>query len=92
MRPRAAIIANPPYIKAARLDFGDTDGAGFEDLLERRPDLSRVRELIGWAPRTTLEQTIADVARWIEASRPQLASTARPALHSPRHHTPEVRS
>jgi len=78
--------------RVERVRYSEAYGSGFEDLLERRPDLSRVRELIGWAPRTTLEQTIADVARWIEASRPQLASTARPALHSPRHHTPEVRS
>jgi UDP-glucose 4-epimerase len=78
--------------RVERVRYSEAYGSGFEDLLERRPDLSRVRELIGWAPRTTLEQTIADVARWIEASRPQLASAARPALHSPRHHTPEVRS
>jgi adenine-specific DNA-methyltransferase len=38
VRPRAAIIANPPYIKAARLDFGEADWAGFEDLLDCRLD------------------------------------------------------
>lgn len=35
---------------------------GFEDLLVRRPDLTRVREAIGFQARVPLEQTIRDVA------------------------------
>jgi UDP-glucose 4-epimerase len=35
---------------------------GFEDLRQRRPDLTRVREAIGFAPRRTLAETIRDVA------------------------------
>jgi len=37
-------------------------GGGFEDLHERRPDLTRVRAAIGFRPRVTLEETIRDVA------------------------------
>lgn len=33
VRPRAAIIANPPYIKAARLDLSESDWAGLEEML-----------------------------------------------------------
>lgn len=42
---------------------------GFEDLPRRRPDLSRVREAIGFAPRITLEQTILDVAAFIREGK-----------------------
>jgi adenine-specific DNA-methyltransferase len=33
VHPRAAIIANPPYVKAARLDYGESDWAALENLL-----------------------------------------------------------
>ena len=45
-----------PYAKAYR--------QGFEDLGRRVPDLSRLRELVGFSPRFSLEQTIRDVAAW----------------------------
>ncbi|HYE60357.1 MAG TPA: NAD-dependent epimerase/dehydratase family protein [Phycisphaerales bacterium] len=35
---------------------------GFEDLGQRRPDLSRLRAAVGFAPRIPLERTILDVA------------------------------
>jgi UDP-glucose 4-epimerase len=35
---------------------------GFEDLGQRRPDLSRIRAAVGFAPRIPLERTILDVA------------------------------
>lgn len=37
--------------------------AGFEDLRHRQPDLTRIREAIGFAPTRTLEQTILDIAQ-----------------------------
>lgn len=37
-------------------------GAGFDDLQDRVPDLTRIREAIGFEPRIPLEQTIRDVA------------------------------
>jgi adenine-specific DNA-methyltransferase len=40
VRPRSAIIANPPYIKAARLNIGEADWAGFEDMFNCRLDRS----------------------------------------------------
>lgn len=46
-----------PYVQAY--------GPGFEDLHERRPDLARLREAIGFAPAITLEQTIRDIAAWL---------------------------
>jgi UDP-glucose 4-epimerase len=38
-------------------------GPGFEDLRKRVPDLSRIREAVGFAPTRTLEDTIRDIAR-----------------------------
>ncbi len=35
---------------------------GFEDLRRRRPDLSRVRDAVGFEPTISLEQTIRDIA------------------------------
>ncbi len=37
-------------------------GAGFEDLAQRRPDLTRIREVTGFAPKRPLDQTIRDIA------------------------------
>jgi len=42
---------------------------GFEDLRHRRPDLSRIREAIGFERRIPLERTIADVAERIRTER-----------------------
>jgi len=36
--------------------------AGFEDLRQRQPDLTRIREAIGFRPRIGLEETIRDLA------------------------------
>lgn len=43
-------------------------GQGFEDLARREPDLSKVRELIGFAPRLSLQQTIRDLAEHLETT------------------------
>jgi len=41
--------------------------AGFEDMQRRRPDISKIKALIGWEPRISLEQTLARV---IDSLRP----------------------
>jgi UDP-glucose 4-epimerase len=35
--------------------------AGFEDMRRRVPDTTRIRQLVGWEPRTSLDQIIAEV-------------------------------
>jgi UDP-glucose 4-epimerase len=37
-------------------------GKGFEDMYRRVPDIAKVRALIGWSPRRSLEDMIRDVA------------------------------
>ncbi len=46
--------------------YTDAFPGGFEDLRQRRPDLTRVRRAIGFEPRVPLEQTIRDLASWME--------------------------
>lgn len=41
--------------------YEDAYGPGFEDMMRRVPDTTRIRSLIGWTPEIDLETTIADV-------------------------------
>ncbi|MEM1183477.1 MAG: NAD-dependent epimerase/dehydratase family protein [Planctomycetota bacterium] len=44
------------------IPYSDAYPKGYEDLRQRQPDLSRVREAVGFEPKITLEQTITDLA------------------------------
>lgn len=52
-------------IEPAIIPYHQAYGVGFEDLMQRKPDLSRVREAIGFAPSIELTRTIRDIARTI---------------------------
>ena len=47
--------------------------AGFDDLAVRQPDLTRIREAIGFAPTISLEQTIRDLAAELRSRESALA-------------------
>ncbi|MCA9273497.1 MAG: NAD-dependent epimerase/dehydratase family protein [Phycisphaerales bacterium] len=47
--------------------YSEAYPAGFEDLRRRRPDLTRLREAVGFEARVPLEKTIEDLARVIRA-------------------------
>jgi UDP-glucose 4-epimerase len=47
---------------------------GFEDLKDRRPDLSRIKAAIGWEPKRSFEDTIRDVAACIREESGDAAS------------------
>jgi len=49
------------------IPYAEAYAGVFEDLLQRRPDLRRLREAVGFSPRIPLEQTVQDVARWLRA-------------------------
>lgn len=51
--------------KVALVPYSEAYGGNFEDLRQRRPDLSRVRSAVNFSPRITLEQTIRDIAGWL---------------------------
>jgi nucleoside-diphosphate-sugar epimerase len=48
-------------------------GRGFEDMVRRVPDTSKLARLTGWAPRRTLDEILDDVA---EEARRELAASA----------------
>jgi UDP-glucose 4-epimerase len=53
------------------LPYETAYGPGFEDLRARQPDLTRIRRCIAFAPRIGLDQTIADLARAMQAGAAQ---------------------
>ena len=42
--------------------YSDAYPAGFEDIQRRVPDISKVKNAIGWAPTKDLKQIISDIA------------------------------
>jgi UDP-glucose 4-epimerase len=42
--------------------YSDAYPAGFEDIQRRVPDISKVKNAIGWAPTKDLTQIISDIA------------------------------
>lgn len=44
-----------------RLSYEEAYGRPFDDMLARQPDLSKVRRLIGYQPKFTLEQTLRQI-------------------------------
>ncbi len=50
-----------------RVPYEDAYGPGFEDMRRRTPDLSRIREAIGWSPSRDLDAILGDVADSIGA-------------------------
>lgn len=56
-----------------RIPYEDVYGTGFEDLAARQPDLTRIRQAIGFQATIPLEQTIRDVAA---ALRPPVEGAA----------------
>lgn len=57
-----------PGATLKHLPYEAVYGSAFEDLRQRRPDLTRIREAIGFAPRLSLEQTILDIATELRPS------------------------
>jgi UDP-glucose 4-epimerase len=48
--------------------YEEAYAVGFEDLARRQPDLTRIREAIGFSPSIGLEQTITDIAAEVAGS------------------------
>jgi len=43
------------------VDYKAAYGAGFEDMLRRTPDLTKIRNLIGFRPKLDLDGTLDDI-------------------------------
>ena len=53
-----------PSLAIEHVPYEQAFGAGFEDVRCRVPDLTRVRQTIGWRPRHTLEDVVREVVTW----------------------------
>jgi UDP-glucose 4-epimerase len=45
------------------LDYQEAYGNGFEDMQRRVPDISLIKQLIGWEPQLSLENIVDDIAK-----------------------------
>jgi hypothetical protein len=45
------------------IPYSEAYGEGFEDMPRRVPDLSKVRDAVGWKPTADLDKILADVIR-----------------------------
>ena len=53
------------------IPYDEAYGEGFEDMERRRPDIGRIRELIGWTPTRTLDEIVDET---IQHRREELAT------------------
>ncbi len=51
-----------------KIPYSEAYAPGFEDMLRRQPDIRRIRELIGWEPRTNLMQTLIRIRDYMLAT------------------------
>ena len=49
------------------IPYDDAYEAGFEDMLKRMPDISKINSLIGYNPKHTLEETIKEIIEYFKA-------------------------
>ena len=42
--------------------YTDSYGEGFEDMQRRVPDISKIKQVLGWSPEINLDQIIKDIA------------------------------
>jgi UDP-glucose 4-epimerase len=56
-----------PGLKIEHISYEHAFGDGFEDIRCRIPDLSRVRQAIGYRPRCDLEDIVREVIAWRQA-------------------------
>ena len=59
--------------KIVHVPYSQAYGPGFEDMQRRVPDITKAREWLGFSPKRTLDDIIADVVSHL---RPQLAGVA----------------
>ncbi len=55
--------------------YEEAYGQGFEDMMRRVPDLTRIREAIGYRPTKMLRQIVSAVAESIPSERAEFTAT-----------------
>ena len=69
--------------KVRMVPYAEAFSAGFDDLTVRQPNLTRIREAIGFTPRILLQQTVRDLAQEM-SEREASGSHAGHVGHGPR--------
>lgn len=59
----------PEPTEVRLIPYDEAYGPGFEDMERRVPDLTKVRKLTGWQPRTTLDEILAEAIAEAAAER-----------------------
>ncbi len=67
-------------VEIQHVEYRDAYGDGFEDMLRRVPDISKIRRLVGFEPKFALDQIIDRV---VAHARETLATTASPGAATP---------
>ena len=49
-----------------RIPYDDAYEAGFEDMLQRKPDIAKINKAIGYEPKINLDQTIRDIIEYFK--------------------------
>jgi UDP-glucose 4-epimerase len=44
-----------------KIPYSEAYSEGFEDMLRRVPDISKIQKVLGWAPKISLDKIIEDV-------------------------------
>jgi UDP-glucose 4-epimerase len=57
------------------IPYNEAYEEGFEDMLRRIPDISKIRDAIGWTPEKNLGEIIADVIETVRASAGTVVET-----------------
>jgi UDP-glucose 4-epimerase len=65
---RRVIAAVDPTLAVQLVSYAEAYGEGFEDCRRRVPDLTRLRQTIGFEPRYGLDEIIREVVRWKRGS------------------------
>jgi UDP-glucose 4-epimerase len=59
--PGGADLAAGPESRIVMVPYDEAYEPGFEDMLRRLPNTSKIKQLTGWEPRSTLEETLQRV-------------------------------
>ena len=55
-------VLGGPIYEPELIPYEQAYNPGFEDMLKRQPDTSKITNLTGWKPKISLEDTISDIA------------------------------
>jgi UDP-apiose/xylose synthase len=81
----AARVPGAPRARFVDMTAAELYGAGYDDSVERIPDIAKARRLLGWRPETTLAEMLPGIVDdYVARYGPEIARQARAARGSSR--------